>query len=244
MVLTCLPPNMPILPPQAPDPMAVEFERMFCEQLADGMTQDNEDQAEEQGKQLDADKPDEAIDEESDNESGSIIVGGASKDNPDPFMLANITFNNPIDLSLQPPHLQAIYALVTWLWLQFHLPQVACQVTLAILACILFFLSPMIQIPLVTLASANRILSLNVPIHILPVCPTCKEVYPDSNSTEKDCQVCQSPLFKLDLTWCGKLQKNRIPLLCYPYLSISEQLSSIFSVPGVKDLLDQWRTKS
>ena len=168
------------------------------------------------------------------------------ENNPDPFAPAESGLMGPdvFNFKSQPVHLQAIYAVVTWLRLQFHLPRIACHALLAILGCILFFLNPNFETPLVTLTSANRVLSLDIPIHTLPVCPGCREVYPTSDDTPDQCTTCGSPLWKSKLTSRGKTRKERIPLLRYPYLSISEQLPSILMMDGVEDLMDQWRTKT
>lgn len=141
---------------------------------------------------------------------------GINEDSPDPFAPGEVPNAMPVDLSGQPPHLQVIYALVTWLHLQFHLPRAACQATLAIIACILYFLNPQIALPFITLTSANRALSLDIPVHVLPVCPQCKEVYPASDTTKAACDLCQTELFEPDLTKRGKKRKVRIPRLRCP----------------------------
>ncbi|KAG2094259.1 uncharacterized protein F5147DRAFT_779097 [Suillus discolor] len=60
------------------------------------------------------------------------------EDNPDPFLPDNDYFSEDhMDLSHLPHHLLVIYALVSWLHLQFHLPRVACNALLVILTCII-----------------------------------------------------------------------------------------------------------
>jgi len=192
---------------------------------------------------FDEEMPDEELDEDLDglHEDPQVTIV-IDEDDPDPFAPTSddISVISPIDFSSQPPHLQVIYALVTWLHLQFHLPRIACQTVLAVLACLLFFLNPNFETPFVTLSSANRALSIDAPIHILAVCPTCKDVYPETG--EASCTRCLSPLFEDKVTKRGKARKTQIPLLRYPYLSITEQLSPILAIPGVEQLMDQWRT--
>ena len=169
----------------------------------------------------------------------------AVEDEHDPFKPINTNGITAVDLSYHPPHLQIIYAAVTWLHLQFHLPRTACQALLAILACMLFFISSSIPLPLVTLTSANRALSLDIPIQVLALCTICKTPFPNSTMTQDTCPTCATPLFLPDTTWRGKRRKKmRIPVLRYPYLSITEQLTSIVAIPGMEDLMDQWRTVS
>jgi hypothetical protein len=110
---------------------------------------------------LDEDKD---LDETADQLDGEDIVEGAAAaipanedDIPDVFAPSQADFaaNAGVKFSSQPPHLQVIYALVTWLRLQFHLSCTACHTVLAILACVLFFLNPSFEVPCVTLTSAN-----------------------------------------------------------------------------------------
>ena len=156
--------------------------------------------------------------DDSDGDDDSEEQPGINEDSPDPFAPAQVPGTMLVDLSAQLPHLQVIYALVMWLHLQFHLPRTACQAMLAIIVCILFFLNPQTVVPFVTLTSANRALSLDIPVHVLPVCPQCKEVYPASDSTEAVCRLCQTELFEPDLTKCGNKRKVCIPRLRCPYL--------------------------
>jgi hypothetical protein len=234
------------LPPDTAQALQQEFyellEAEMVNQHADPFTDSDGESGMPELYQPEDHDPDE-IDEESDDDDIPEEQPGIDEDHPDPFAPAQAPSATFVDLSAQPPHLQVIYALVTWLHLQFHLPRVACQAMLAILACILFFLNPQTTVPLVTLASANRALALDISIHVLPVCPQCKEVYPASDMTQATCWRFQTDLFEPDLTKRGKKRKVCIPRLRYPYLSISEQLPSILSTPGVEDMLDSWQTQ-
>ncbi|KAF8887304.1 hypothetical protein BD779DRAFT_1470716 [Infundibulicybe gibba] len=174
---------------------------------------------------IDIDQPD-PIDAQPDTSRDDSLNAPATlddllhEDNPDPFRPDLDGCSDPID---------------------FHLPRIACHALLAILAFVVAFLNPSIEVPNITLKSANRALGIEFPIHILTVCPNCKEVYPGALSTPHACPRCGSALFDTDWTSRGNKQKERVPLLRYPYLSISEQLTSILAVPGTEEILDRWR---
>ncbi|EED85404.1 predicted protein [Postia placenta Mad-698-R] len=68
------------------------------------------------------------------------------------------------------PHLLWIYAVVTWLHLQFYLPHVACHVLLWMFVFLLAGIAPALECPFVTLKSANHALGLDVPYQILTLC--------------------------------------------------------------------------
>src|ERR1700722_643283 len=220
--------------------------------IAEAQKQDQQDQ-EDQEDFLDAsgdlpDGPDIGddididIDPNIDSEARGLNVP-LDEDDPDPFLQETETEPIP-NLSDLPPHLLCIYALTTWLHLQFHLPRIACNALLSILACILAFVAPHLDPPLVTLKSVNRHLGVSVPFQVLPVCPTCNEVYPSSQKTPDLCIHCNTELFIKELTNRGNKRKERVPALKYPYLSISDQLRTILGIPGIEEALDSWRTVS
>ncbi|KAG0693068.1 hypothetical protein DFH29DRAFT_881751 [Suillus ampliporus] len=99
-----------------------------------------------------------------------VTTGHTNEDDPDPFITDNL-FSSSLDTDLShvPPHLLTIYALVTWLHLQFHLPRAACNALLAVLACLLLAISPSIETPFITLQSSNRVLGVDAPILTLPI---------------------------------------------------------------------------
>jgi hypothetical protein len=148
---------------------------------------------------------------------------------------------DPTDISALLPHLLTIYCVVSWLHTQFHLPRSACDALLTIWLIFLTFIAPTLEPPMVTLKAVNSALGLSdVPIHVLAVCPGCREVFPGSSHTATQCSQCESDIFG-EVPTAGR-RKSRIPLIRYPYLSISEQLASILALPGVEDIMDDWRT--
>jgi hypothetical protein len=193
-----------------------------------------------------------SIDEDSDMDMDSPldepvhICTELGEDDPDPFTLdEEQLLEDEVDLSHIPPHLLSLYALVSWLHLQFHLPRIACNALLAIFTCILLSISPAIDTPFITLQSSNRVLGVDKRILILPVCPSCRDVFPPAGSchTVDMCAACHVNLFLPSETTRGNQRAIRMPVIKYPYLPLSEQLKSILKVPGVEAVLDQWRTK-
>ncbi|KAI6034173.1 hypothetical protein BKA83DRAFT_55423, partial [Pisolithus microcarpus] len=139
----------------------------------------------------------------------------------------------------------AIHAVVSWLHLQFHLPRVACNALLAIFSLLLLFLNPATQVPFVTIQSGNRFLGVDKPIYMLPVCPTCRDVYPPAASplSHDTCPVCKVNLFLPGQTPRGNTRSLKTPVVKYPYLPLSEQIASILKIPGIEATLDAWRHK-
>ena len=144
-----------------------------------------------------------------------------------------------------PPHIITIYVLVSWLHLQFHLPWVACNVLLGIFALILTAFAPSVVTPFVTLQSSNCVLGVDKPIHLLAGCPSCQDVYPPSSSphSQQCCTVCGVTLFLEDKTLRGNICANKMPIVKYPYLPLSEQIKSILTIPSMETLLASWRVK-
>ncbi|KZT18076.1 hypothetical protein NEOLEDRAFT_1081034 [Neolentinus lepideus HHB14362 ss-1] len=176
------------------------------------------------------------------NEEVTVLVSEPLEDVIDPFYRDDDRLDGPsTDISVLAPHLLCIYALVTWLHLQFHLPRIACNAVLAALSYILLSIAPELDSPYVTLKAANHALGLDIPTHTLPVCPHCREVYPASSATPSACVRCDAELFISDRTQRGRKRQARMPLVRCPYLSISQQLPSILGVPGTAPLLDKWR---
>ncbi|KAG2351109.1 hypothetical protein BDR07DRAFT_1502581, partial [Suillus spraguei] len=176
------------------------------------------------------------------------ILGEAqpAEDDTDPFFIVDgLCAENTTDLMHLPGHLVSIYAVVSWLHLQFHLPKVACNALLAIFACILLTLSPNIEPPFVTLQSSNRVLGVDKPIYTLPVCPSCRDVFPPACSLQShdQCTLCNEDLFLPDKTAHGNQRSLKSPLIKYPYLPLSDQIKSLLKVPGLKSILDGWCSK-
>ncbi|KAI6146376.1 hypothetical protein BKA82DRAFT_125796 [Pisolithus tinctorius] len=170
-----------------------------------------------------------------------------SEDVPDPFWTGNnprsgISFK---DLSTLPVYLLVVYMMTTWLHLQWHLPRAACNAVLSILSCLILTLCPSLSPPFITLPSAMKVLGLDLQVYELPCCPSCHEVYPPVGllHTQDECTPCNMSLFLPDQTKRGLLHSKKVPCVKYPYLSLSEQIQSILTIPGVEDSLDEWHTR-
>ncbi|KIK75155.1 hypothetical protein PAXRUDRAFT_36999 [Paxillus rubicundulus Ve08.2h10] len=121
----------------------------------------------------------------------------------------------------------------------------ACNAFLAIIACLLTYLSPQLQTTFVTLQSATQVLGLDMPVTLLPTCPGCRNVYLPAGSphTQDTCVPCSLDLFLPNKTRRGNDRAKKIPYIKYPYLPLSLQLHSLLAIPGIEETLDQWRTK-
>jgi hypothetical protein len=96
-----------------------------------------------------------------------------TEDDVDPFLVDRHPTRLITDVLAIPHHLLVIYVLVSWLHLQFHLPHIACNAVLAILACLIKFFDPHLPLPFISLQSVTRMLAVDPPIELLPVCPNC-----------------------------------------------------------------------
>lgn len=186
-----------------------------------------------------------AFEDDDDPQAESELITQDQEDDPDPFYCPDDFIAEERDLARQPPHILAIYAVTAWLHLQFHLPRVACQALLSIFALIILTLCPSISPPLVTLRSTNRALGLDKTIHSLPVCPSCREVFPPASSLhcQDTCTSCHVDLFLPSQTRRGNARANKLPVLNFPYLPLSEQIKDLLKIPGLEAVLDEWRTK-
>src|SRR6266849_392005 len=160
------------------------------------------------------------------------IASDPTKDcnNPDPFVVESHDRRGIADLQEPeiPSHLRAVYTLVTWLHLQFHLPHVACNVVLAFLAFFFTFFKLALMPPFTTIQSATRALGINPNTQLLAVCKKCRRVYPSSDSIhmQDNCTTCDIPLFSPELTRQGNHRVTKTLEIKYPYLSLSDQIAS------------------
>lgn len=165
-----------------------------------------------------------------------------AENTPDPF------YNPSVDdsIAVRPPSPSEIhpeqgvfllYMVVSWLHLQYHLPFRACSVLVQVILLIIKAFGATVSrpAPLTTLPSIFARLDVEPRFKILPVCPTCKEVYPQSIETPLLCRHCSSPIFKFPA--------KRTPHLQAPYMSIQTQITTLLGVPGVEAMLDEWRDK-
>jgi hypothetical protein len=169
-----------------------------------------------------------------------------TEDKPDPFMVKCDKSELSVDgIQSVPDHLLVIYMIVAWLHMQFSLPCVACNALLAFLACLLMFLVPGIQPPFVTLHSATHTLGVDPRIHLLAICPNCRDVFPSAGSKymQDECTTCKTPLFLSDQMKQGNSRTIKMLKIKYPYLLLSDQITSLLKIPGIEAVLDQWCTK-
>jgi hypothetical protein len=167
------------------------------------------------------------------------------EDDPDPFVVEDDGSRSPSDTQHHPAHLVLLYAMVSWLHLQFSVPRVACNALLAFFACLFRSLRPDLVSPFITLQSATRALGVDPYIHLLPICPRCRDVFPSAASkhVQDRCTQCNEDLFLPDETRRGNQRATRTPIIKCPYLPLSDQIRSILRVPGIEALLDEWRKK-
>ncbi|KIK78620.1 hypothetical protein PAXRUDRAFT_36599 [Paxillus rubicundulus Ve08.2h10] len=157
------------------------------------------------------------------DDSEAMPIGSVhNEDEPDPFMVEDNFHPEDQDLSdILVQHI-VIYGL-------FHLPRVACNAMLTSLSCLLVALSPMIATLFITLQSSNHVLSVDKPICLLPICPSCCNVFPPAGSIH------------IQDAW--NLRAVKTPLVKYPYLPLLTQIRSILKFPCLEALLDQWQQK-
>lgn len=233
------------LPPDLEQRAAERQLEAMLEEVRDQQEQGDEDFVEEGLLDLDA-----GFDEDpEDTMLEDVLMTSAheNEDEPDPFLTDDV-FSSSLDADLThvPPHLLTIYALVTWLHLQYHLPRAACNALLAVFACLLVAIAPGLDTPFVTLQSSTRVLGVDTPIYILPVCPVCRDVFPPASSrlSHDECTNCNIPLFLPSQTKRGNDRATKTPLIKYPYLPLSEQIKSMLKIPGLEAVLDGWRSKT
>lgn len=172
------------------------------------------------------------------------------ENSPDPFRDDTPTAVEPFRSrsSIHPDHgVYMLYALVTWLHTQFHLPFRACNAMPVIAALIIESFGVAVSAPVTTtLPTVLKKLGVEPAIRVHPVCPKCLEVYPDSKDTPVVCSICQTNIFKTGRTHTGRerTEKDREPQLRYATRSLASQLAEIVSLPGMEDELDEWRKKA
>jgi hypothetical protein len=180
-----------------------------------------------------------------DFDAATPLPSTPTEDDPDPFLVDRHPTNASVNVLDVPDHLLVIYAVVSWLHLQFNLPRIACNAVLAFLASLVTFFNPQISAPFITLQSITRNLAVDPCIELLPVCPKCRDVFPSAASEHmRDaCTSCDVPLFMPDHTKRGIPRAVKTPVIRYPYLALSQQLFSVLKIPGIEALLDNWRIK-
>jgi hypothetical protein len=230
-----------------PDPERHRFERELekaIDEIREEQSHQQDDDPVEPEGDGDVDMDFNIPEDEEDN--GTPIITQPDEDSPDPFAVEEgFVSTDDADLASIPPHLLSIYAVVSWLHLQFHLPRVACNALLAVFACVLLSIMPGIDTPFITLQSSHRVLGVDTPTFTLPVCPSCRDVYPPAGSphSHETCMSCKIDLFLPGLTKRGNQRPVKTPIVKYPYLPLSEQIKSMLKIPGLEAVLDDWRCK-
>ena len=179
------------------------------------------------------------------DEHAMLPLSLPTEDDMDPFLVEQHPGPSIANVSELPPYLVAIYALVSWLHMQFNLPRIACNAVLAMLACLVTFFNPQFELPFITLPSITCALAVNPSIKLLPVCLNCQDVFPSAASqhAQDACTSCKVPLFLPSHMNRGILRNAKTPVIKYLYLPLSQQLVSVLKIPGIEVLLDGWRIK-
>ena len=89
------------------------------------------------------------------------LISDTDKDFPDLFVVKYDRGPHTPNRQEVPHYLLIIYAIVSWLHLQFNLPCIACNALLAFLTCLLMFLNLSIMPPFIMLHSATCTLSID-----------------------------------------------------------------------------------
>lgn len=170
---------------------------------------------------------------------------------PDPFYKPSTSLPlPPPDSTAVHPHpgVYLLYMLVSWLHLQFHLPVRACTALMNVVCLIIQSFGQTVNPPpTITLHRIMGKLEVEPTFNILPMCPSCLEVYPDTPDTPSICKNCSTFVFKANQPRLGASShvpaSTQTPLLRFPYKSIESQLVSVLSLPGIEEELDGWRRR-
>ena len=170
---------------------------------------------------------------------------------PDPFFegLSAQTLNIRITALTTPTPTFLLYLLVSWLHTACQLAFPACRAVLVVVGQILAAAGILSEHHALYISLASVMAGIGVePVFcILPVCPSCLEVYPAEYPRNLPCRRCSSPIF----SHTRRHDRRRPgapaivqPLLQFPVKGIEAQLREILVVPGMEGLMDGWRTKS
>jgi len=163
-----------------------------------------------------------------------------TEDDMDPFLVEQHPGPSIANVSELPSHLVTIYAIVSWLYMQFNLPHVAYNAVLTMLACLVTFFNLQFELLFITLPSITCALAINPSIKLLPVCLNCQDVFPlvALQHMQDTCISCKVPLFLPSHMNQGILHNAKTPVIKYPYLPLLQQLVSVLKIPSIKVLLD------
>ncbi|KAJ7774087.1 hypothetical protein B0H16DRAFT_1450890 [Mycena metata] len=176
-----------------------------------------------------------------DEENTDGPAPAADENDPGPFYVAPQAASRlPTARKIHPnPVVYLIHVVVLWLHTQFHLPFRACNALLAIFALAFQAGGAPITPPIrTTLPTIIHHLGAELSIQILPVCPSCLEVYPVSSPRDAICTKCSHPLFPTAPT-SSQARNNTAPenprlYLQFPTKSLAEQLATLLSTEGIE----------
>lgn len=139
---------------------------------------------------------------------------------------------------------RAVLLLVVWLYAVYQLPYRACDLMLRYLSAIAtpLGLFPSGYKPIITLNSALRRLELEDPLHALPMCPTCRRVFPATDDIDIVCQACSCPIFD-QCNSVSSASKDPKPFVKLPYNPLSRQLAVVLNQRGMEEAIEEWRSR-
>ncbi|KAF8319564.1 uncharacterized protein EI90DRAFT_3132437 [Cantharellus anzutake] len=178
--------------------------------------------------------------------------GSVDENSPDPFLSqANTLPWTPYSQTHYLVPIRILYLLAIWLHSYHHVPFRVIGAILSIVQLILsatnFHFDPS-TVSASTLMTVHSHMSIEPSFQVLPICPTCQEVYPALDTTPALCTKCKHsngtvPLFENNENTHTKEKstKRHEPKMQFAFKSVSEQLRELLQEPRMEDLLDQWR---
>lgn len=187
-------------------------------------------------------------DASADQESAEGPPPPPDENDPDPFYIPLESMSAPplpTARDVHPnPAVYLIYVTVLWLHSAFHLPFRACNALLSIFALALKSGGAPINPPMrTTLPTVIQHLGAEPAFQILPVCPSCLEVFAASTPVDGLCNKCSHPLFPNNPT--PSQQRNNTapedprPYLQFPTKSLAEQLATLLAIEGMEIELEK-----
>ena len=146
---------------------------------------------------------------------------------------------------------RGILYFAAFLNLRFHLSHRGCNLFLSFCKVLLTYCDVLQREdkPELTLKTTFRTLGLQDRFEVRPMCQKCKRTYPVDSDPDTRCLDCDEPLFKtkerLAQNFDGSVQSEEdqtaVPVLKFPYRSLTSQLEELLGRPGMEDALDHWR---
>ena len=133
----------------------------------------------------------------------------------------------------------------SWAHVAYHVPVKVLEVLLKILQGIFITLESIAEAAEAptSLKTSFKWLGLEDTFQVLPMCILCRRIFNDDDLTANSvCTYCDKPLFKEVIKRGGK--NRHVPILQFPFRSLSSQLPEFLNREGVEDALDAWRSRS